>query len=483
MSGPNKMIPSRNLNRRDLFHWGCNGLGATALFSLLGRDHRLAAEPLPATANTHEPKAKRAIHICLVGGMSHLDSFDYKPALEENHGKTLEYDKKPDIFFGMIGLLRKPDFQFKPRGQSGLMISDLFPHIAQLADELTILKSMESNSANHTPALFLENSGFEANGFPSLGSWLSYGLGSETETLPVYVVLSDERGGPNGGATNWSNAFLPGHSQGVELRGGNQPVRDLFPALELAAGADKATWEFVNAINQDHAARVGEDPVLSARIRSYQLAAQMQLSVPEVSDLSAETQTTHDTYGVNDENTADMGRRCLLARRLVERGVRFVQLYSGGPIGGSPRASWDAHESVKQNHAREAGRIDKPVAALLHDLKQRGLLEDTLVLFTTEFGRTPFTQSAAGVIGEGRDHNRYGFSIWMAGAGVKPGMAFGSTDELGWKTVERPIPWHDFHATVLHLFGINHERLTFYHNGIQRRLTNVHGEVVKEILA
>jgi hypothetical protein len=477
------MIPSQSLNRRDLFHWGCSGLGATALFSLLGRDHRLGAEPLPATENIHAPKAKRAIHICLVGGMSHLDSFDYKPALEENHGKTLQYDKKPDIFFGKVGLLRKPDFPFRPRGQSGRMISDLFPHIAQMADELTILKSMESNSANHTPALFLENSGFEANGFPSLGSWLSYGLGSETETLPVYVVLSDQRGGPNGGATNWSNAFLPGHSQGVELRGGNQPVRDLFPARELAAGADRATWDFVNSINQDHAARVGEDPALSARIRSYQLAAQMQLSVPEVSNLSAETQATHHMYGVHDENTADMGRRCLLARRLVERGVRFVQLYSGGPIGGSPRSSWDAHESVKRNHAREAKRIDKPVAALLQDLKQRGLLEDTLVLFTTEFGRTPFAQSDAGVIGEGRDHNRYGFSIWMAGAGLKPGTAFGSTDELGWKTVEHPVTWHDFHATVLYLFGIDHERLTFYHNGIERRLTNVHGKVVRGILA
>jgi hypothetical protein len=477
------MIPSQSLNRRDLFHWGCSGLGATALFSLLGRDHRLGAEPLPATENIHAPKAKRAIHICLVGGMSHLDSFDYKPALEENHGKTLQYDKKPDIFFGKVGLLRKPDFPFRPRGQSGRMISDLFPHIAQMADELTILKSMESNSANHTPALFLENSGFEANGFPSLGSWLSYGLGSETETLPVYVVLSDQRGGPNGGATNWSNAFLPGHSQGVELRGGNQPVRDLFPARELGAGADRATWDFVNSINQDHAARIGEDRVLSARIRSYQLAAQMQLSVPEVSNLSAETQATHHMYGVHDENTADMGRRCLLARRLVERGVRFVQLYSGGPIGGSPRSSWDAHESVKRNHAREAKRIDKPVAALLQDLKQRGLLEDTLVLFTTEFGRTPFAQSDAGVIGEGRDHNRYGFSIWMAGAGLKPGTAFGSTDELGWKTVEHPVAWHDFHATVLYLFGIDHERLTFYHNGIERRLTNVHGEVVRGILA
>ena len=362
------------------------------------------------------------------------------------------------------------------------MISNIFSHIAQLADELTILKSMESNSANHTPALFLENSGFEVNGFPSMGSWLSFGLGSEMENLPAFVVLSDQRGGPNGGASNWSNAFLPGNSQGVELRGGDQPVRDLFPALKLAAGADKATRDFVNTINQDHAARIGEDPLLLARIRSYQLAAQMQLSVPEVTELAAETQTTHDAYGLNDQNTADMGRRCLLARRLVERGVRFVQLYSGGPITGMPRASWDAHESVKQNHSQEAGRIDKPVAALLHDLKQRGLLDDTLVLFTTEFGRTPFTESASGVIGEGRDHNRYGFSIWMAGAGVQPGMAFGSTDELGWKAAERPIPWHDFHATVLHLFGIDHEKLTFYHNGIQRRLTNVHGKVVKEIL-
>lgn len=476
------MIPARKLNRREWFHWGSNGLGATALLSLFARDQQLRAQSPRVPAMTHQPAAKRAIHICLVGGMSHIDSFDYKPALEANHGKTLQYDKKPDIFFGKVGLLRKPDFNFKPRGQSGLMISDMFPHIAKLADELTILKSMEANSANHTPALFLENSGFEANGFPSMGSWLSFGLGSETENLPAYVVLSDQRGGPNGGAANWSNAFLPGHSQGVEFRGGNQPVRDLFPAVQLAAGADQATRKFVDAINQDHAARTGEDAIFLDRIRSYQLAAQMQLSVPEVSDLSAEPQATHDAYGMNDENTADMGRRCLLARRLVERGVRFVQLYSGGPIAGMPRASWDAHEDVKQNHSYEAERIDQPVAALLQDLRQRGLLEDTLVLFTTEFGRTPFAQSAEGVIGAGRDHNRYGFSIWMAGAGVRPGMAFGSTDELGWKVAERPIPWHDFHATVLHLFGIHHERLTYYHNGIQRRLTNVHGEVVKEIL-
>lgn len=267
------------------------------------------------------------------------------------------------------------------------------------------------------------------------------------------------------------------------MQGGDRPVRDLFPARKLKAGADQATRQFVNAINREHNERVGNDRALSARIRSYELAAQMQLSVPEVSDLSSETEQTQTAYGVNEDQTSDMGRRCLLGRRLLERGVRFVQLYSGGPIAGNPRASWDAHESVKQNHGHEAGRIDKPVAALLRDLKQRGMLKDTLVLFTTEFGRTPFAQSAANQVGPGRDHNRYGFSCWLAGAGVKPGTAVGSTDEVGWKAADRPIPWHDFHATLLHLFGIDHERLTFYHNGIQRRLTNVHGEVVQECLA
>ncbi|HAD60216.1 MAG TPA: DUF1501 domain-containing protein, partial [Planctomycetaceae bacterium] len=267
------------------------------------------------------------------------------------------------------------------------------------------------------------------------------------------------------------------------FKGGERPVRDLFPARELGADTDRDTRSFVNAINQKHSERTGTDPVLAARIRSYELAAKMQSSVPEVADISGETQETRNRYGLNEKNTSDMGRRCLLGRRLLERGVRFVQLFSGGPIAGSPRASWDAHESVKDNHTLEAGRIDKPVAALLSDLKQRGMLKDTLVIFTTEFGRTPFAQSAANQVGPGRDHNRYGFSCWMAGAGLKPGTAVGTTDEVGWKAVERPTPWHDFHATVLHLFGIDHEQLTYYHNGIQRRLTNVHGEVVKEVLA
>lgn len=464
-------------SRRDLFNWGINGLGATALLSMLQRDGQ-TGEP----ATHFEPKAKRAIHICLIGGMSHVDSFDYKPELEKLHGKTLTMDKKPDIFFGRVGQLRKNDWEFRPRGQSGLMISEMFPNIAEQADELTIFRSMVSESANHTPALFMANSGFEFNGFPSMGAWISYGLGAESESLPAYVVLNDERGAPNTGASTWSSAFLPSSSQGVVLTGGDQPVRDLFPAKSLAAGADAATRDFVNAINRQHIRRTGDDAVLAARIKSYELAAKMQMSIPEVGDLAGETEATQKRYGIHGQGTSDMGRRCLLGRRLLERGVRFVQLFSGGPIAGSPRASWDAHESVKDNHTLEAGRIDQPVAALLNDLKERGLLKDTLVMFTTEFGRTPFAQSAADQVGPGRDHNRYGFSCWMAGAGLRPGTAVGMTDEVGWKAVERPVPWHDFHATVLQLFGIDHKRLTFYHNGIQRRLTNVHGDVVSEAL-
>lgn len=468
-----------SLPRRDFLNWGVSGLGATALAALLQKDGAAADGTLPGFA----AKAKRAIHICLIGGMSHVDSFDYKPELTKLHGKSLQTDEKPDIFFGKVGQLRKEDFEFKARGQSGLMISEMFPHIAKHADELTILRSMESQSANHTPGLFVANSGFEFNGYPSMGSWLAYGLGSETDSLPAYVVLNDERGAPNTGASTWSSAFLPSSHQGVVLKGGDQPVRDLFPALKLNAGADTATREFVNAINQQHMQRTGDDAILAGRIKSYELGAKMQVSIPEVANISGETSATQERYGIGQQQTSDMGRRCLLGRRLLERGVRFVQLFSGGPVAGSPRASWDAHENVRDNHTVEAGRIDQPVAALLQDLKQRGMLKDTLVLFTTEFGRTPFAQSAADKVGPGRDHNRYGFSCWMAGAGLKSGFAFGETDEIGWKAVERPIPWHDFHATVLHLFGIDHEKLTYYHNGIQRRLTNVHGDVVTEILS
>ena len=260
-------------------------------------------------------------------------------------------------------------------------------------------------------------------------------------------------------------------------------MRDLFPATPISEVAEQESLSLLRQLNAKHLARSGQDQQLLARIRSYELAGRMQLSVPEVSDYSAEPESVREEYGLQDPVTEDMGRRCLLGRRLLERGVRFVQLFSGGPIAGSPRASWDAHESVKDNHTLEAGRIDRPVAALLDDLQRRGMLEDTLVLFTTEFGRTPFAQSDADKVGPGRDHNRYGFSCWMAGGGVRPGSAFGETDEVGWKAVKDPVSWNDFHATIMHLFGVDHRKLTFYHNGIQRRLTNVAGNVVKGILA
>jgi len=473
----------KNMNRRQLIEWSTHGLGSIALLELLQRDG-VFAQSGPVDANTHHsPRVKRAIQISLVGGMSHVDSFDYKPELTRKQGKTLGSDEKPDIFFGKVGLLRGSDWEFKQRGQSGLWISEMFPHIAKMADELTLIRSMVSESANHTPALFASNSGFLANGFPALGSWLSYGLGSETEALPGFVVLPDERGGPNGGASNWTSGYLPGQNQGVVFTGGDQPVRDLFPSKSISQAADQDTWKFIEYLNRNHLDKIGQDEKLLSRIRSYELAAQLQTSIPEVSSYADESEAIRTLYGIDDKKTADMGRRCLLGRRLLERGVRFVQVYSGGPIAGNPRSSWDAHESVKDNHSQEAGRIDKPVAALLQDLKQRDMLKDTLVIFTTEFGRTPFAQSAANQAGPGRDHNRYGFSCWLAGGGLRAGTSYGQTDEIGWKAVENPVTWNDFHATILHLFGIEHEQLTFYHNGIQRRLTNVSGDVVTGILS
>jgi hypothetical protein len=459
-------------SRRDFFASFASSLGA-----MVALPHLAGAKP------HHTPKAKRAIQISLVGGMSHIDSFDYKPELTKRHGKPLGGDAKPDVFFGQVGLLRKPDWEFKQRGKSGLWVSELFPRIGTMADEITVVKSMTAESANHTPALFVLNSGFQFNGYPALGSWLSYGLGSEADDLPAFVVLPDGRGDANGAASNWSSGFLPAQHQGVVFRGGDSPVRDLFPEKPIPAAEEKDSRAALEKLNAMHLERSGGESDLAARINSYALAAKMQLAVPAVADLVKEPKKLKTEYGFDDPKTADCGKRCLLARRLLERGVRFVQIYSGGPIAGSPRTSWDAHENVKENHGAEAARIDQPVAALLRDLKDRDMLKDTLVIFTTEFGRTPFTQSAGNVVGTGRDHNKYGFSCWLAGAGLKPGFAFGNTDEIGWKAEEHPVAWHDFHATVLHLMGIDHEKLTYYHNGIQRRLTNVHGEVVKGILA
>jgi hypothetical protein len=473
------------VDRREFFSWMRDGLAGAAAASLMLRDGTIrAAVPGEATPSAPHfaPRATRAVHICLCGALSHVDSFDYKPGLIAAHGKSLNTPTKPDVFFGQVGRLRRPDWEFRRRGESGLWISDLFPNLAELADELTVFRSMTAETSNHTPATFQENSGFRLNGFPTLGAWMSYGLGAESDDLPAFVVIPDARELPAGGSINWTNGFLPARHQGVVIRTRGEPIDDLFPPRPLAAGADAAARELAAAMNRKHlAARAGDD-ALTARIKGYEMAARMQVSVPGVADLSGESAETVDLYGADRPETRDFGRSCLIARRLLERGVRFVQLFSGGTFA-SPRRNWDGHEDMKANHGQEALRIDRPVAGLLRDLKRRGLLDDTLVLFTTEFGRTPFAQSAADVVGKGRDHNQYGFSVWMAGAGLKHGIAHGATDDIGWKAVEDVVTWPDFHATVLHLLGIDHTRLTYYHNGIQRRLTNVHGRVVRPILA
>jgi hypothetical protein len=473
------------LDRRAFLSWSVHGLGGAALVSLLAHDGLLGA---PAQGDAfdppphHRPKAKRAIQIFLNGGLSQVDSFDYKPELFKRHGQPLGGSERPDVFFGKVGLLHKSFWEFRQRGRSGLWISDLFPHLAGVADELTIIHSMVAETSNHTPATFQGHTGFRLNGFPVMGAWLSYGLGAETDDLPAFVVLPDSRGVPAGGSINWSQGFLPARHQGVALGTSGPVLRDLAPARPIDPKTEAASRELLAAMNRRHLEQRAGDDALLARIRSYELAARMQLAVPEATDLSKETVATHELYGLTHTESADFGRGCLMARRLLERGVRFVQLMSGGAFS-SPRINWDGHEDIPQNHGQEAGRIDRALAGLLRDLRQRGMLDETLVIFCSEFGRTPFTQSDEGVLGRGRDHNQYGFTTWLAGAGLRPGISYGATDDAGLKAVEKPVTWHDFHATILHLLGIDHKRLTFYHNGIRRRLTDVSGEIVREILA
>ena len=474
--------PLDSCNRRGFLSGASAGLAGLVLARLLGLETPVAAAGSAEAATSGATKAKRVIRIFLPGGLSQVDSFDYKPELARWHGKPMVAGERPDVFFGQVGLLHKNFWEFRQRGESGLWISDLFPHLAGVADELTVIRSMFAETSNHTPAAFQAHTGFRLNGFPSMGSWLAYGLGSETDELPAFVVLPDVRGLPAGGSINWSNGFLPAEHQGVTLKTRGPAIHDLTPGRPISAATETASRRLLEEMNRRHLEERGQNDDLRARIRGYELAAKMQLAVPEVADLDQETQATHSLYGLGEAATDDFGRQCLLARRLLERGVRFVQLFAGGAFP-SPRINWDGHEDVVANHGQEALRCDRPVAGLLRDLKQRGMLEDTLVMFVTEFGRTPFSQSADGVLGTGRDHNQNGFSVWLAGAGLKKGYAHGATDDFGYKSVEQPVHWHDLHATVLRLLGIDHEQLTYYHNGIQRRLTNVHGHVVPELLA
>jgi hypothetical protein len=444
---------------------------------LLVRDG-MTAEPADAERPQphHAPQAKRVVQIFLEGGLSQVDSFDYKPALEKHHGAPLPSDIKPDVFFNNVGKLHKSHFEFKQRGQSGLWISELFPHLAEQADELTLLNSMFASTGNHTPATYEANSGFRVLGFPAMGAWISYGLGSLVDNLPTFVVFPDVRGIPTGAANNWTSGFLPARHQGVMLNSKGSPIRDLLPAQPLEEKTRLARYAFLDEMNRRHMAERGESDALAARIRSYEMAAKMQVAVPEAADLGQETKATQELYGLDRPECTDFARNCLLARRLLERGVRCVQLWSGANFGGP---TWDAHDNVPNNHTTESRRVDRPIAALLKDLRQRGLLDDTLVVCNTEFGRTPFAQGG----GTGRDHNQTAFTSWLAGAGLKHGTTYGKTDEFGYQAVENRVSVHDFHATILHLMGIDHEQLTYYHNGIRRRLTNVEGRVLKEIFA
>src|SRR5262245_23368760 len=377
------------ISRREVLGHFATGLGGMALATLLARD--AAASPAPGTAADllphHPARAKRALQIFLQGGLSQVDSFDYKPALEKLHGQSVPGDERPQAFMGKVGLLHRPHFKFSQRGNSGLWVSDLFPHLATVADELTVIRSMWSGTGNHTPATYEANSGFRTLGFPAAGTWISYGLGCEVDNLPAFVVLPDSRSLPTGGSNNWSAGFLPARHQGVLFRTSGPPVRDLRPASGVSDATQAARFAAVAELNRRHLAERGHDDALESRMRSYELAARMQLSIPEATDLGQETAATHALYGTDQKDSADFGRGCLLARRLIERGVRFVQLWSGAAFG--TEVHWDAHGSVPTNHRRESAKIDRPVAGLLTDLRQRGLLADTLVIFDTEFGRTP----------------------------------------------------------------------------------------------
>ena len=427
----------------------------------------------------HPAKAGRIIQLFMNGGASPMDTFDYKPELARLHGQMLGPKEKPEGFTGEVGAVMKSPFDFKQHGQSGRWVSSVFPHQAKWVDELAFLMAMTTKTNVHGPGSYMMNTGFLLPGFPCMGAWISYALGNLTEDLPAFVVLPDAKGLPYNQRANFSAGFLPAKHQGTVINAGaNPPVPDLFARGKhaFAAGkADRDTMALLQKVNRRHAAVHPGDSRLEARIAASELAARMQLSAPEAFDISRESELTRRLYGLDNKVTEDFGRRCLLARRLVERGTRIVQVWSG-PQGATQ--NWDNHANILTELPPIAASVDQPIAALLGDLKARGLLDDTLVIWTTEFGRTPFAQN-----GVGRDHNGGTFVSWLAGAGIQPGVAHGRSDDLGYKAVQGVTYCYDFHATILHLMGIDHAKLTYRTGGIDRRLTDVHGEVVREILA
>ena len=477
--------PSHSVSRRALLWRAGGGLGGVALAHLLGQTGLFALDaPAPARdwngGLHHRARARRIIQIFLNGGASQMDLFDHKPELEKRHG--LQFDpgggQRVEAATSVPGNLMKPVFELRRHGECGRYVSSLLPHLARHVDSMAFLMAMTSKTNVHGPASYLMNTGFLIPGFPSAGAWISYALGRLTDDLPTFVVLPDARGLPYNQKGNFTSGFLPVVHQGTIVNAGApEPMMHLrapSTARFITPESDRDGLGLLRRLNEAHLRSNPEDSRLEARIAAYELAARMQLSAPEAFDLRGETAATQKLYGLDEKVTEEFGRRCLLARRLSERGVRFVQVWSGA---GGPTNNWDNHSSIEKELPPMAASVDKPVAGLLADLRSRGMLDDTLVLWSTEFGRMPFTQGAVG-----RDHNGGTFVGWMAGAGVRGGVAHGESDEWSWKAARGITTTYDFHATVLHLLGIDHERLTYRHDGANRRLTDVHGTVVREVL-
>jgi hypothetical protein len=437
-----------------------------------------AAGPLAPRPAHFPARARACIFLMMNGAPSQVDTFDYKPALEKYAGQPLPPGRSYINSGGRrVGFLTPAFRRFRPGGDSGLLISDYFPNVRQHADKLALIRSCHTDSHAHGSALVAMNTGKTFIGRPSLGSWCVYGMGSENQSLPGYVVILDRRGGPISGQPNWSSGFMSAAYQGTLFRPAGNPILDLQGPQHITDDIQRSQLAMLRNLNERHMAARPGGSELAARITSYELAYRMQSAAPEAVDLTQETQQTLQQYGVGSEPTDEFGRNCLVARRLVERGVRFVQLYSGG---GHLEETWDAHESIEKNHGRHGAEVDQPIAALLADLEQRGMLDETLIVWGGEFGRMPFSE---GQNAPGRNHNPYGFSMWMAGGGVRGGMTWGETDEFGFEAVTDRVHLHDLHATILHLLGFDHTRLTWFHQGRDERLTDVFGNVVTGILA
>jgi len=468
--------------RRGLLARAGGGLGMLALADLLagGAAGDEPGDPLAAHPGHFPAKAKSLIWLFMNGGPSHIDCWDYKPALEKHDGQELAgFDKTTGFFTDQVGPLMRSPFAFAQHGQCGAQVSEIFPALAGQVDRMAFIKSCWTDSNNHAPALLKINSGMTRMGFPSLGAWLTYGIGSPTRDLPAFVVMTDTlgRGLPKGNAANWSAGFLPSIFQGTALKPQGSPIEDLARLPELDDGEQRAQLSLLGLLNRRSAGGASE---LLARAESFNLAYRMQSAAPEALDIAKEGAATRTLYGLDNPRTAPYGRQCLLARRLVERGVRCVQIYSGGM---DNEKSWDGHADLAGNHRGFAGETDVPIAGLLSDLAQRGLLDQTLVVWGGEFGRLPVSQRTKESKTSGRDHNPHAFTTWLAGGGVKGGTSYGATDELGHKAVDDKVSVHDLHATILHLMGLNHERLTYRFNGRDYRLTDTEGQPVKAIIA